>query len=121
MNSNKGKRTNLSSNVLQLQVNKFVSNRNNQILTPSYPINSILNSNGFLEILNGAIKCTGKVVLESIIPKEGDLSIKQNNGFSFFIWVYVSNFQKKKILMIKRFIIYLEKAPPLMNLLQKWV
>ena len=96
MNSNKGKRTNLSSNVLQLQVNKFVSNRNNQILTPSYPINSILNTNGFLEILNGAIKCTGKVVLESIIPKEGDLSIKQNNGFSFFIWVYVSNFQKKE-------------------------
>ena len=96
MNSNKGKRTNLSSNVLQLQVNKFVSNRNNQILTPSYPINSILNSNGFLEILNGAIKCTGKVVLESVIPKEGDLSIKQNNGFSFFIWVYVSNFQKKE-------------------------
>ena len=96
MNQTKGKRTNLSSNVLQLQVNKFVTNRNNQILSPSYPINSVLNTNGFLEILNGAIKCTGKEVLESIIPKEGDLSIKQNNGFSFFIWIYVSNFSKKK-------------------------
>ncbi len=96
MNQTKGKRTNLSSNVLQLQVNKFVTNRNNQILEPSYPINSVLNTNGFLEILNGAIKCTGKEVLESIIPKEGDLSIKQNNGFSFFIWIYVSNFSKKK-------------------------
>ena len=96
MNQTKGKRTNLSSNVLQLQVNKFVTNRNNQILEPSYPINSVLNTNGFLEILNGAIKCTGKEVLESIIPKEGDLSIKQNNGFSFFVWIYVSNFSKKK-------------------------
>ena len=96
MNPTKGKRTNLSSNILQLQVNKFITNRNNQILTPAEPINSVLNTNGFLEILNGAIKCTGKEVLESIIPKEGDLSIKQNNGFSFFIWVYVSNFFKKK-------------------------
>ena len=95
MNQYKEKRQNLSSNVLQLQVNKFISNRNNQIIMPSYPINSILNTNGFLEILNGAIKCTGNEVLESIIPKEGDLSIKQNNGFSFFLWVYVFKSQQK--------------------------
>ena len=92
----KEKRSNLSSNILQLQVNKFVSNRNNQIIMPSNPINSILNTNGFLEILNGAIKCTGNESLESIIPKEGDLSIKQNSGFSFFVWVYISKSPQKK-------------------------
>ena len=107
MNQIKGKKTNLSSNILQLQVNKFVTNRNNQILTPSYPINSVLNTNGFLEILNGAIKCTGKEVLESIIPKEGDLSIKQNNGFSFFIWIYVSNFKKKKEKLDEKIVYYI--------------
>ena len=92
----KEKRSNLSSNILQLQVNKLVSNRNNQIIMPSNPINSILNTNGFLEILNGAIKCTGNESLESIIPKEGDLSIKQNSGFSFFVWVYISKSPQKK-------------------------
>ena len=107
MNQTKGKRTNLSSNVLQLQVNKFVTNRNNQILEPSYPINSVLNTNGFLEILNGAIKCTGKEVLESIIPKEGDLSIKQNNGFSFFIWIYVSNISRKKEKLDEKTVYYI--------------
>ena len=96
MNSIKEKRSNLSSNILQLQVNKFVSNRNNQIIMPALPINSVLNSNGFLEILNGAIKCTGNELLESIIPKEGDLSIKQNNGFSFFVWIFISKFLQKK-------------------------
>ena len=86
----------LSSNFLQLQVNKFVSSRNNQIIMPSQPIVTILNKNGFLEILNGALKFTGNEVLESIIPKEGDLSIKQNSGFSFFIWVYISKSSQKK-------------------------
>ena len=98
MNSNipREKRSNLSSNILKLQVNKFVSNRNNQIIMPSKPINAILNTNGFLEILNGAIKCTGNEVLESIVPKEGDLSIKQNNGFSMLVWVYVSKSPQKR-------------------------
>ena len=96
LNSPRERRTNLTSNILQLQVNKFVSNRNNQIIMPSTPINAILNTNGFLEILNGAIKCTGTEILESIIPKEGDLSIKQNNGFSFFLWIYLSKFSPKK-------------------------
>ena len=90
------KLTKLSSNILQLQVNKFISNRNNQIIMPSTPIYSVLNTNGFLEILNGAIKCTGNEILESIIPKEGDLSIKQNNGFSFFLWIYLSKSSQKK-------------------------
>ena len=96
LNSPRERRTNLTSNILQLQVNKFVSNRNNQIIMPSTSINAILNTNGFLEILNGAIKCTGTEILESIIPKEGDLSIKQNNGFSFFLWIYLSKFSPKK-------------------------
>ena len=96
INSPRERRTNLTSNILQLQVNKFISNRNNQIIMPSTPINAILNTNGFLEILNGAIKCTGNEILESIIPKEGDLSIKQNNGFSFFLWIYLSKFSTKK-------------------------
>ena len=90
------KLSNLSSNILQLQVNKFVSNMNNQIIMPSHPINSILNKNGFLEVLNGAIKFTGKEVFESIIPKEGDLSIKQNGGFSFFFWIYITKSSQKK-------------------------
>ena len=98
MNSNipREKRSNLSSNILKLQVNKFISNRNNQIIMPSTPINAILNTNGFLEILNGAIKCSGNEVLESIVPKEGDLSIKQNNGFSLLVWVYVSISPQKR-------------------------
>jgi len=82
------KRRSLTSNVLKLQVDKFVNNRNNQIIMPSNPINAKLNTNGFIEILNGAIKSTGTETLQSIIPKEADLSIKQNNGFSFFIWLY---------------------------------
>jgi len=87
------KRKALTSNVLQLQVNKFISNRNNQIIMPSTPIQAQLNTNGFIEVLNGAIKSTGFESLESIIPKESDLSIKQNNGFSFFLWLYT--FKKK--------------------------
>ena len=78
------KRKALTSNVLQLQVNKFVSNRNNQIIMPSNPINAKLNTNGFIEVLNGAIKSTGTESLQSIIPKDADLSIRQNDGFSFF-------------------------------------
>ena len=96
INSPRERRNNLTSNILQLQVNKFVSNRNNQIIMPSTPINATLNTNGFLEILNGAIECTGNELLESIIPKEGDLSIKQNKGFSFFLWVYLSKSSYKK-------------------------
>ena len=88
------KRKALTSNVLQLQVNKFISNRNNQIIMPSNPINSKLNTNGFIEVLNGAIKSTGTEYLESVMPENSDLSIRQNNGFSFFVWLY---FFKKKL------------------------
>ena len=90
------KRRALTSNILKLQVDKFVNNRNNQIIMPSNPINAKLNTNGFIEILNGAIKSTGTETLQSIIPKEADLSIKQNNGFSFFIWLYIFKKKKKK-------------------------
>ena len=83
------KRKALTSNVLKLQVDKFISNRNNQIIMPSTPINAALNTNGFIEVLHGAKKSTGTESLESIIPKEADLSIKQNNGFSFFLWLYI--------------------------------
>ena len=90
------KRKSLTSNVLQLQVNKFISNRNNQIIMPSTPKQAQLNTNGFIEVLNGAIKSTGFESLESIIPKESDLSIKQNNGFSFFLWLYTFKKKEKK-------------------------
>ena len=90
------KRKALTSNVLKLQVDKFTSNRNNQIIMPSTPINSTLNKNGFIEVLNGAIKSTGTESLESIIPKEVDLSIQQNEGFSFFVWFYLFKKSKKE-------------------------
>ena len=115
------KRKALTSNVLQLQVNKFISNRNNQIIMPSTPIQAQLNTNGFIEVLNGAIKSTGFESLESIIPKESDLSIKQNNGFSFFYGFIllkkkVKKTQKKKTLKKKKmnqkiYIIFSEKVP----------
>ena len=89
------KRRALTSNILKLQVDKFVNNRNNQIIMPSNPINAKLNTNGFIEILNGAIKSSGTETLQSIIPKEADLSIKQNNGFSFFIWLYIFKEKQK--------------------------
>ena len=43
------KRKALTSNVLKLQVDKFISNRNNQIIMPSTPINATLNTNGLLK------------------------------------------------------------------------
>ena len=97
------KRKALNSNVLGLEVKKFVTNRNNNIIMPSTPIKGFLNTNGFVEVLNGAKKSTGTESLESIIPKEADLSIKQNNGFSFFLWLYIfpkiiSEKEKKKLL-----------------------
>ena len=90
------KRKALTSNVLKLQVDKFISNRNNQIIMPSTPINAALNTNGFIEVLNGAKKSTGTELLESIIPKDADLSIKQNEGFSFFLWFYLFKKSKKE-------------------------
>ena len=90
------KRKALNSNTLQLQVDKFISNKNNQIIMPSNPIKAQINTNGFIEVLSGAIKSTGKESLESSIPKEADLSIKQNEGFSFFLWLYILKKKKKK-------------------------
>jgi hypothetical protein len=92
----KNKRKALTSNILQLQVDKFISNKNNQIIMPSNPIKAELNSNGFIEVLSGAIKSTGIESLESSIPKEADLSIKQNEGFSFFVWLYILKKTSKK-------------------------
>ena len=92
----KEKRNNLSSNILQSQINNFISNINNKIITSSNQVKCNLNTNGFLEILDGAIKCSGKESLESIIPTEGDLSIKQNDGFSFFVWIYLFKYNNKK-------------------------
>ena len=89
------KRKALTSNVLQLQVDKFISNRNNKIIMPSKPIKAELNTNGFIEVLNGAIKSTGTESLESSIPKDADLSIKQNGGFSFFVWLYIFKINSK--------------------------
>ena len=82
------KRKNLTSRVLQLQVDRFVSNKNNKIIMPSRPIRSMVNKNGFIEVLNGAIESHDYETLESIIPKDVDLSIRQNGGFSMFFWLY---------------------------------
>ena len=82
------KRKNLTSRVLQLQVNRFISNISNQIIMPSRPIRATVNKNGFIEVLNGAIKSNDSETLESIMPKEVDLSIRQNGGFSVFLWLH---------------------------------
>ena len=91
------KRKNLNSRVLQLQVNRFISNVNNIIIMPSRPIRASVNKNGFIEVLNGAIKSNDFETLESIMPKEVDLSIKQNGGFSVFFWLYTSKITKKDL------------------------
>ena len=88
------RRKNLTSRVLQLQVDRFVSNKTNKILMPSRPIRSIVNKNGFIEVLNGAIESHDYETLESIIPKDVDLSIRQNGGFSVFFWLYSRKIKK---------------------------
>lgn len=63
----------------------------------STPKNAILRTMGFIEVLNGAIKSRGTESLKSIIPKDAYLSIKQNEGFNFFVWFYLlKNLKKKK-------------------------
>ena len=88
------RRKNLTSRVLQLQVDRFVSNKTNKILMPSRPIRSMVNKNGFIEVLNGAIESHDYETLESIIPKDVDLSIRQNGGFSVFFWLYSRKVKK---------------------------
>ena len=103
------KRKNLTSRVLQLQVDRFVSNKNNRIIMPSRPIRSMVNKNGFIEVLNGAIESHDYETLESVIPKDVDLSIRQNGGFSVFFWLYsrkVKNIDEKKYTPDKVFYIF---------------
>ena len=94
------RRKNLTSRVLQLQVDRFVSNKNNKIIMPSRPNRSSVNKNGFIEVLNGAIESHDYETLECIIPKDVDLSIRQNGGFSLFFWLYS---RKVKIIDEKKF------------------
>ena len=95
------KRKNLTSRILQLQVDRFVSNKNNRIIMPAQPYHAAVNINGFIEVLNGAIRSHDYEMLESIMPKEVDLSIRQNGGFSVFLWLHIpkkknqKNFKKK--------------------------
>ena len=103
------KRKNLTSRVLQLQVDRFVSNKNNKIIMPSHPRRATINKNGFIEVLNGAIESHDYETLESTISKEVDLSIKQNGGFSVFFWLYsrkVRNVGDKKKYENKVFYIF---------------
>ena len=103
------KRKNLNSRVLQLQVDRFVSNKNNRIIMPSRPIHSMVNKNGFIEVLNGAKESHDYETLESTIPKDVDLSIRQNGGFSVFFWLYsrkVKNIDEKKYTSDKVFYIF---------------
>ena len=83
------KRKNLTSRVLQIQVNRFISNISNRIYMQSGTTRAIVNKNGFIEVLNGAIKSNDSETLESIMPKEVDLSIRQNGGFSVFLWLHI--------------------------------
>ena len=85
------KRKNLTSRVLLLQVNRFISQVSNIIIMPSRPIRATVNKNGFIEVLNGAKKSSDFETLESIMPKEVDLSIRQNGGFSVFLWLLTTN------------------------------
>ena len=105
------KRKNLNSRVLQLQVDRFVSNKNNRIIMPSRPIHSMVNKNGFIEVLNGAKESHDYETLESTIPKDVDLSIRQNGGFSVFFWLYsrkVRNIDEKKYTPDKIFYIFIK-------------
>lgn len=91
------KRKNLTSRVLQLQVDKYVSNRNNQIIQIQSKRAAKVNKNGFIEVLQGAIKSTDKETLEIEMPKDVDLSIKQNGGFAVFLWLHTLKPPKKII------------------------
>ena len=90
------KRKNLTSRVLQIQVNRFISNISNRIYMQSGTTRAIVNKNGFIEVLNGAIKSNDSETLESIMPKEVDLSIRQNGGFSVFLWLHIKKLTEKK-------------------------
>ena len=90
------KRKNLTSRILQLQVDRFVSNKNNRIIMPAQPYHAAVNINGFIEVLNGAIRSHDYEMLESIMPKEVDLSIRQNGGFSVFLWLHIPKKKKPK-------------------------
>ena len=83
------KRTKLTSRVLQLEVNRFISNRTNCIIGEKGQKTGIVNQNGFVEVLNGGMKSTDHESLEIITPREVDFSIRQNNGFSLFFWLYL--------------------------------
>ena len=83
------KRAKLTSRVLQLEVNRFISNRTNCIIGEKGQKPGIVNPNGFVEVLNGGMKSTDHESLEIITPREVDFSIHQNNGFSLFFWLYL--------------------------------
>ena len=102
------KRKNLTSRVLQIQVNRFIENISNQIIMPSRPIRAIVNKNGFIEVLNGAKKSNDSETLESIMPKEL-LGKMEDLVFSF-------GYILKKQEVEKLFIIFLKKVELLTNL-----
>ena len=90
MNKAPKKRAKLTSRILQLEVNRFISNRTNCIIGEKGQKSGIINPNGFVEVLNGGMKSTDHESLEVIMPREVDFSIRQNNGFSLFFWLYLS-------------------------------
>lgn len=85
-------------NILNISLNfceKFGYNKNEligkkvTIFFPEIYRNIFINvENGFIEVLNGAKKSNDSETLESIMPKEVDLSIRQNGGFSVFLWLH---------------------------------
>ena len=91
------KRTKLTSRVLQLEVDRFISNRTNSIIGEKAQKGGTINQNGFVEVLNGGMKSTDHESLEVIMPSQVDFSIKQNNGFSLFFWLYLTKPSSSKI------------------------
>ena len=93
------KQKKLTSRVLQLEVNKFISNRNNVLLNEKNVKTGAVNQNGFVEVINGGIKSSDKESLEVIVPNEIDLSFRQNGGFSLFFWILFtkSSFNNKLV------------------------
>ena len=71
---------------------------------PSRPIRATVNKNGFIEVLNGAIKSNDSETLESMMPKE---------VYFYFIKIIILYFEYydsyNMINVIKGFITYLLK------------
>lgn len=95
MQKPKQQKRNLTSRVVKLQVDKFISNREHCILTAVKQDTGKLNQSGFVEILQGGMKSTDRETLQINMPPQIDLSIHQDGGFSIFLWLICSKTASK--------------------------